>query len=222
VSAVEDSRSFVPAAGRAGLTRFYDATIALTMREQLFRGLLADQVLSGLPDGGRIADVGAGTGTLAIALARAAPTATIDGIDTDPEILAIARAKDDAEKVTWTEGPAARLPLADADCDRVVISLVLHHLDAAAKRAALAEAHRVLRVGGRLHVADWGPAQDPLMRSTFFVLQLIDGFAGTRDHVAGRLPELIEAAGFSALRRHNRLRTAWGSLELLSAERGAD
>jgi SAM-dependent methyltransferase len=102
------------------------------------------------------------------------------------------------------------------------MSLVLHHLDAAAKRAALAEAHRVLRVGGRLHVADWGPAQDPLMRSTFFVLQLIDGFAGTRDHVAGRLPELIEAAGFSALRRHNRLRTAWGSLELLSAERGAD
>ena len=57
------------------------------------------------------------------------------------------------------------------------------------------------------------------MRVTFFALQFFDGFAGTRDHVAGRLPGLIEQAGFGDLCRHDRLRTAWGSLELLSAVR---
>jgi ubiquinone/menaquinone biosynthesis C-methylase UbiE len=214
-----DSTRFVPAAGRRGFTRLYDATIALTMRESLFRGRLAAQVLEELPAEARIADVGAGTGTLAIALAAAAPTATVAGIDPDPEVVAIARAKVGAEAVEWRAGFAGDLPLADGCCDRVVMSLVLHHLDAAAKRAALAEAHRVLRDGGRIHIADWGRAQDPLMRSTFFALRLIDGFAGTRDHAAGRLPRFVEEAGFRAVERHDRLRTAWGSLELLSARR---
>jgi ubiquinone/menaquinone biosynthesis C-methylase UbiE len=219
VSAAAGSERFVPAAGRRGLTRFYDATIALTMRESLFRSRLAAQVLAGLPGEGRIVDVGAGTGTLAIDLAAAAPAATVTGVDPDPQILAIARGKDGAAGVEWLAGFADGLPLADGSCDRVVMSLVLHHLDAPAKGAALAEAHRVLRAGGRIHIADWGRAQDPLMRSTFFALQLIDGFDGTRDHVAGRLPGFIEAAGFVELQRHDRLRTAWGSLELLSAVR---
>ena len=57
------------------------------------------------------------------------------------------------------------------------------------------------------------------MRAAFFTLQLIDGFAGTADHAAGRLPAFIEGAGFGEVELHDRLRTAWGSLELLSAER---
>lgn len=61
-----------------------------------------------------------------------------------------------------------------------------------------------------------GPAQDPIMRATFFALQLIDGFAGTRNHVGGRLPEFIREAGFSDPVRRGRMRTAWGSLEFLT------
>jgi ubiquinone/menaquinone biosynthesis C-methylase UbiE len=217
--AMTSEARFVPAAGLRGLTRFYDSIIALTMREQLFRGRLSDQVLAGLPARGRVADVGAGTGTFAIALAAEAPTVDVVGIDADPEALEIAQAKDGAVAVIWKSGVASNLPLADQSCDRVVMSLVLHHLDADQKHAALAEAFRVLKARGRLHIADWGRAQDPLMRVTFFALQLFDGFAGTRDHVAGRLPGFIEQAGFSDLRRHDRLRTAWGSLELLSAVR---
>lgn len=210
---------YVPAAGRRGMTRFYDAAVALTMREQLFRGRLVEQVLAGLPAGGTIADVGAGTGTLAIALARAVPAATLIAIDGDPEALAIAAAKEGAAAVEWKRGLAGELPLADGSCDRVTMSLLLHHLDAAGKRAALAEAHRVLRAGGRLHIADWGRPQDPLMRAGLFTLALIDGFDGIRDHAAGRLPGFVEGAGFARVECHDRLRTAWGSLELFSATR---
>ena len=188
---------FVPAAGRRGLNRFYDATVALTMRERTFRGLLAEQVLAGLQENERILDVGAGTGTLAIALAAARAGPKVTGVEPDPEIFATAQGKDGASEVTWKSGLAGELPLPDGSFDRVVMSLVLHHLDADGKRAALAEAHRVLADGGRIHIADWGSAQDPVMRSAFFALQLIDGFAGTRDHVAGRLPSFIKAAGFS-------------------------
>jgi ubiquinone/menaquinone biosynthesis C-methylase UbiE len=210
---------YVTATGLRGLTRFYDSIIAVTMREQLFRGRLAQQVLADLPAGARIADVGTGTGTFAIGLAAAAPAAAVVGIDGDPEILALAEAKRGAAAVEWKRGLANALPLADGSCDRVAMSLLLHHLDAAGKRAALAEAHRVLRPGGSLHIADWGKPQDPLMRAGLFTLAIFDGFDGIRDHAAGRLPRFVEDAGFGAVRRHDRLRTAWGSLELLGATR---
>jgi ubiquinone/menaquinone biosynthesis C-methylase UbiE len=210
---------YVPAAGLRVLTRFYDPIVALTMRERLFRGRLLEQVLAGLSGEALIADVGAGTGTLSIALATAMPAATVVGIDGDPEVLAIARAKPGAGLVQWRPGLAGELPLDDGSCDRVVISLVLHHLDADAKRAALAECHRLLRPGGRLHIADWGKPRDPLMRGALFGLALVDGFDGIRDHAAGRLPQFVEAAGFSVPECHDRLRTVAGPLELLSAVR---
>lgn len=210
---------YVSAAGLRGLTRFYDSIVAVTMRERLFRDRLTRQVLADLPVAARIADVGTGTGTFAIGLAAAAPAAEVIAVDGDPEILALAEAKAGAGAVAWRRGLAAELPLADRSCDRVAMSLLLHHLDADGKRAALAEAHRILRPGGSLHVADWGKPRDPLMRAGSFTLAIFDGFDGIRDHVAGRLPLFIRSAGFADFRCHDRLRTAWGSLELLSAVR---
>ncbi len=97
---------------------------------------------------------------------------------------------------------------------------MLHHLDWGAKQRALAEMARVLRPGGRLHVADWGRPATPLLRASFFVLQILDGFAVTRDHAAGRIPELVRGSGFSDVHVYRRLRTAWGTLELLEATYG--
>lgn len=208
---------YIPAARFHVLTRYFDALIAVTMRERLFRGRLADQLLEGLPAEAKIVDIGAGTGTFAIALAERAPGAEVVGVDVDPEILELAEAKQNAAAVTWKLAAAGELPLPDRSCDRAALSLVLHHLDADGKRAALAEARRVLRPGGSLHIVDWGPAQDPVMRGAFLVAQLIDGFAGTRDHVAGRIPDFVAAAGFAEVRRRGRLRTTGGSLEFLSA-----
>ena len=83
------------------------------------------------------------------------------------------------------------------------------------------EIRRVLKSGGALHVADWGPPHDPLMSAAFFVTQAIDGFERTADHRAGRLPEFLRAAGFPEPERYDRLRTAFGSLDLLAAEPGS-
>lgn len=151
---------YVPAAGRGGNVVLYDLVVAVTMREQTFRYRLAEEVLAG-PQTDRpleIADVGSGTGTLAIALTEAG--ARVVGIDGDPDILALARTKPGASAVAWERGRADELPLDDASVDRVVFSLVLHHLSDDTKVAALREAWRVLRHGGRVHVADWGAPGD--------------------------------------------------------------
>lgn len=206
--------AYVPAAGRASLTKLYDPAIALTMREKRFRGLLLEQVCGALGTGGTVVDVGAGTGSFAIQVATALPGAEVIAVDGDEEVLAVARGKEGAHAVEWRPGLAGSLPVQDGSADAVVMSLLLHHLDPPGKHHALAEARRVLRPGGSLHIADWGRPHDPMMRAAFLLLRTLDGFANTRDHVAGRLPEFAAAAGFDRMEVTSRLRTAWGTLEI--------
>lgn len=195
----------------------YDPVVAVVMRERLFRGRLVAQVMAGAPGAEPldVVELGCGTGTNAIRLAAAG--ARVIGVDADPEILGRARGKAGAEKVGWRLGRVEDPGLAEASCDRVVLSLVLHHLPDPAKLATLQAARRLLRPEGRVHVADWGPPGGPLMRLAFAGLQLVDGRANTESMGAGRLPSMLTEAGFARVTSHDRLRTAAGLLELTSA-----
>ncbi len=208
---------YIPAARWQVFSRIYDPVLAVTMRERRFRAAMRDRVVASLPPGGTVLDVGCGTGTFALALAAARPDADVIGIDGDPEILARATGKEDAERVQWREGMAAELPFADNSIDVVTMSLVLHHLLPDQKRAALSEIGRVLKPGNQFHLADWGRPHDPLMSALFLIAQAIDGFDRTAEHRAGRLPALLGAAGFAEVDRYGRLRTAAGSLDLWGA-----
>jgi ubiquinone/menaquinone biosynthesis C-methylase UbiE len=222
VSPARESERYVPAAGRRLFSGVYDPVVALTMRERAFRGAVLDAVLAP-PVPSTVIDIGCGTGSLAIALARRAPQLRIVGVDGDLDMLARAEAKlaqsGPGARVDWVQGRAERLPCEHASADVAALTLVLHHLAPVGKEAALSEAQRVLRPGGRLVVADWGRPRDPLTSLGFLALQLIDGFAITGEHRAGRLAQRIEQAGFDAPRVLERWRTIWGSLELIVATR---
>ena len=79
-------------------------------------------------------------------------------IGSDPDPLALDRAQRKAagDGIRFERGYAQRLPYADGEFDRVLSSMMLHHLDGDAKTAAAAEVFRVLRPGGRLHLVDIG------------------------------------------------------------------
>lgn len=144
------------------------------------------------------------------------PDIEVTGIDGDPEILKLARQKDGGDQVKWKQGLAAQLPVDDRSADAVVMSLLLHHLGTDAKKDAIREAQRALKQAGKLHVADWG-APDRVTYPGFFVLRLLDGFSNTKVHADGTLAGLISQSGFRDIQAWKRLRTIWGSLELISS-----
>jgi ubiquinone/menaquinone biosynthesis C-methylase UbiE len=214
-------KRYVPAAGRASLTSLYDPVVALTMREGSWRPALVSHVSATLPLGGLVVDVGAGTGSFALGFSATRPDASVLAVDGDPRVLDRARDKDEAGAVEWRHGLADAPPLEGGRADAVVMSLLLHHLEPAAKHAALCAARGVLRPSGWLHIADWGRPRGALPRAGFALLRLLDGWEGTRAHADGKLTSVIADAGFDAPVVWMRQATAWGTLELLSARRPA-
>jgi ubiquinone/menaquinone biosynthesis C-methylase UbiE len=216
----EVSDRYVPAAGRGIFTPLYDTVNALAMRQGQWRPRLVERAL-GTGAAPRILDLGCGTGEMALTIARVCPGVKLIGVDGDGDVLerAAVKARAAGVELELHEALADHVPLPDADVDCVVSTLMFHHLLPSAKRAALAEARRVLAPGGRLLVCDLGHASDPLMRAAFFAVQLLDGFANTREHARGELPEIISQAGFSNVTVFGRYRTGGGTLDLIEALR---
>lgn len=210
---------YVPALGIRALTRFYEPVVRWTMKDDLMKGWIVDSL--DLCDGMRVADIGCGPGALAVRIKKARPTVTMVGVDGDPEVLALARAKarEAGVDVIFEQGLATAPPLEQQSFDRVVMSLVLHHLSRDDKRQALRSAYGLLRPGGRLHVVDWGEARSVANRAAFLSIQLLDGFANTVDHVRGRLPEYIRDAGFGGVDERRRERTVFGIVSFYEAVR---
>ena len=205
---------FIPALRFHLLTRVYDPVVRVTTRERALKRRLA----RGLGAPARVLDVGSGTGTLLALIREEHPSAELVGLDADPRIIDLARAKL-GDGIRIVHGDATAPPFEPASFDRVVSSLVFHHLTREQKIRALHAIHGVLTDGGELHLADWSAPHDPLMRAMFLAVQLLDGFETTGDNVRGELPELVRAAGFRDVSEVYRQRTPLGSMSIIRGRR---
>ncbi|HEV2385850.1 MAG TPA: methyltransferase domain-containing protein [Candidatus Acidoferrales bacterium] len=213
--------SYVGATGHVSRLDLYDPLVRLTVRERRFKRRLLQQ--AGLRPGLRVLDAGCGTGTLALMAKRKAPGALVVAIDGDPAALALARRKISKAgiDIILHHGLVQRLPYPNASFDRVLSTLVLHHLSHSGKTAALAETARVLAPGGEFHVADFGRPANALMRAGFWLVRKADGVENTEDNLEGRLPELIAQAGFRQVRETASFATAFGTVRLYAASGAA-
>jgi len=156
-------------------------------RSRVYRRIVS---LSGVHPGDSVLDVGSSGGYLVRKLAAATgPAGHVTGVD--PSAAAIAYARRRAlSAMRFTVGVAQDLDLPDSSFDVVTCTLVLHHVPARKRGAALREMYRVTKPGGRLLVADFDPSRRPL--------PLHPGGQRMRRAAAtiGPLAELAAAAGY--------------------------
>jgi ubiquinone/menaquinone biosynthesis C-methylase UbiE len=209
------SARYISALSFKWLTPLYDPLLKWVMREETFKRRLVQQ--ADIKPGMNVLDLGCGTGTLTIMLKRANPEATVIGLDGDSQVLSIARDKSRGVKILWDQGLASSLPYPDSVFDRVVTSLVIHHLTTEDKRRAFKEIYRVLKPGGELHALDFGaPHSIPGRLIRIFMRRLEEA----HDNFDGLIPHFIAEAGFDNVEEMDSFFTIFGEVSRWRAVRG--
>ncbi len=106
----------------------------------------------------QVLDLACGTGLLVRTLLdRLGDSAHVYGVDADPSMLAYAARTTSDRRVSWHQADATRIPIEASALDVVVCNQGLQFFPEPI--AVLAEISRVLRPGGRLALAVWGPLE---------------------------------------------------------------
>jgi ubiquinone/menaquinone biosynthesis C-methylase UbiE len=177
-----------------------------------------------LPEAGDVVlDVATGTGNTAFALAP--HVRWVVGLDLTPAMLdeaAAAAAERGIDNLTWVVGDAAALPFLDASFDVYTVRAAPHHfhdLD-----AALREARRVLRPGGRAVFVDCSPP--PEAREALHAVELGRDPSHVRCYTVDEWTDALASAGFEvevARRRELEWRFAnWMGTMDVDADRAAE
>jgi ubiquinone/menaquinone biosynthesis C-methylase UbiE len=139
----------------------WDSIRALHIPEDQVEGALLEFVGSS-----RVAsylDLGTGTGRILELVAPRASRAV--GVDLNGEMLTLARARIERAALNHVQvrrGDLFQLPYGDGSFDLITVHQVLHYLEDPS--AAVAEAARVLKAGGRLVIADFAPHAHEFLR----------------------------------------------------------
>jgi ubiquinone/menaquinone biosynthesis C-methylase UbiE len=209
----ETQGRYIPALRFHRLTPLYDPLLKWGMREHTLKTALIQHAR--INPGMRVLDLGCGTGTLTIMARQAHPGASFTGLDGDPGVLSIAARKAPGSGVTWQLGLAVDLPFPDAHFDRVLTSLVIHHLDPADKQHAFREVRRVLTCSGQLIVLDFTAPWSVITGLQAGVMRHLER---TDDNFAGRIPGFMSQAGFDTVDEVGRYSTAFGPVAIWRAQ----
>jgi SAM-dependent methyltransferase len=117
-------------------------------------------------DGDDVLDVGSGTGALAVAVATAVSSSRVVGIDRSEPYVAVARARNQDNRVQFEVGDAQHLQFGEASFDRTLSLLILNFIPDPGK--ALGEMLRVTRPGGTIAAAVWDYGEGMEMLRVFW------------------------------------------------------
>lgn len=203
MSAAAVSAASVSAAAVRGVRDMYDrdAPAYAALRAPWLRPAGA-RAIAGLSLRGEplVLDVACGAGAGLDEIARVAPPARLVGVDLSAQMLSLVD-----ERHPVAQADAAALPFADDVADALLCCFALMHLPSPA--AAAVEFARVLRPGGTVAVATWGPAAPwPVHAAVLAVLDELGAPAVASSHHGGaatdspsKLEHLLANAGFGEI-----------------------
>jgi len=113
-----------------------------------------------------ILDVGCGSGSLALAIADAFPSARVTGVDPSAAFIQHLQTKAPDERLRFAVGDAQALQWGDATFDKTVSQLVLNFV--ADRDTAVREMSRVTRPGGVVAAAVWDYSDGMRMLRVFW------------------------------------------------------
>jgi SAM-dependent methyltransferase len=160
--------------------------------------------------GERVLDVACGPGVVARLAARRADPGQVTGLDINPGMLKVARSLPAELPICWQEGDALRLPFPDHVFDLVLCQQGAQFFPDRA--AGLGQMRRVLKPGGRVALAVWGPIE----RSPGFsaLATALERHVSAAAAAAARSPfalpgttglrDLIQGAGLQDVKVHSR------------------
>jgi demethylmenaquinone methyltransferase/2-methoxy-6-polyprenyl-1,4-benzoquinol methylase len=108
-----------------------------------------------LPATGRLLDIGAGTGDLALAARRRRPGLQIVAADFTLAMIRVGGRRPQGASLQWCAADALRLPFADGAFDASVCAYLVRNVDS--PRQAFREQLRVTRPGGRVVCLETAP-----------------------------------------------------------------
>jgi SAM-dependent methyltransferase len=121
---------------------------------------------AGVRDGDAVLDVGSGTGSLAAAIARAAPSSRIVGIDPSAPYVGLAQSQYGGNLVRFEVGDAQQMRFETGTFDRTVSLLVVNFIPDAKK--AVSEMRRVTKSKGTVAAAVWDYGEGMEMLRVFW------------------------------------------------------
>lgn len=159
---------------------------------------LVETLAADLPPGGTILDVGNGLGAQDPVIAQVARPERLVALNITLSQLRAGRDRLREAHAAGVNADATRLPLRDASVDGLISVEAAFHFPSRAR--FFAEAHRVLRPGGRISFSDI-PTQrmprDPLELLAGLTMLRVWGLQTSSAASADRIVDLLEQAGFS-------------------------
>ena len=190
----------------------YDALVAVSrLGRMIKREVLSLVDLSGSL---RIVDIGCGTGMLMHEAGKLYAGIEMIGIDPDPEMLRRAKHRTSQLKnrISLVRGSSTRIDLPDQSVDVCFSTLTFHHLSRVRKQKTTVEAHRILKNGGKLVIADFRRIRFPFL-SKFF---LFENQEYLRENFEGVVSDVIKQAGFLMIRE---IRRPFSLVSIIIAEK---
>lgn len=134
-------------------------------------------VIETISNNDKILDLCTGTGTNAINIAKANPSAKIIGVDLSENMLKVAREKADkadTKNIKLYKMDATKLDFKSNSFDKISLSLILHEMNDELRSKILNEAKRVLKKDGKIIITEWERSTKLSKRLLFMPIHLLE------------------------------------------------